>query len=148
MFHLFRRRRVKGDEVDLIHYRTYYPIFKNDVKTYYYEIVLKKTREVVGLIDLRVGMNEELYYYGNMGYSIFIPFRGHHYALKAGKLLLSIAKEFEMEKIIITCNPDNVASYKTIEGLGAKLKGIEEVPIGHPLRLQGDPKKCIFEIIL
>ena len=148
MFHLFRRKRVVGEEIDLVHYRTYYPLFKNDVKTFFYEIVLKKSREVVGLIDLRVGMNEEMYYYGNVGYSIFVPYRGHHYALKAGKLLLTIAKENEMEKVIITCNPDNIASYKTIEALGGKLVEVKEVPLYHPLRSQGDPMKCIFEIKL
>ena len=137
-----------GEEIDLIHYRTYHPVLKNEVKTHYYEIVLKHTREVVGLIDLRVGMNEELYYYGNIGYSIFVPYRGNHYALKACRMIVSIAKELKMERIIITCNPDNIASYKTIVGLKANLIGVEEVPLGHTIRRQGDKEKCVFEIIL
>ena len=43
----------------------------------------------------------------------------------ACQLILKVAQYHKMEKIYLTCDYDNVASYKTIEKLGAKL--LEEV---------------------
>ena len=100
----------------------------------------------VGRCDLRMGMNEELYYAGQIGYTVYPKFRGHHYALKACHLLFDLAKEkYDMKRLIITCNPDNIPSRKTLEALGGTLKEIADVPENHYCYRQGEFQKCIFE---
>lgn len=115
----------------------------------YYDICLHNRHKVIGSIDLRLTMNEMMYYYGHIGYNILKKYQGHHYAYQACKLLLDIAKEeYHLKELIITCNPDNIASYKTIEKLGATLKEVAEVPNDHELYQKGDRYKCIFNIKL
>lgn len=98
----------------------------------------------MGVCDLRLGHNELLYFGGNIGYRVEAPYRGHHYAAKACRLLFSLAKQHEMEYVIITCNPDNIASKKTCEYLGGTLLEICEVPEGNDMRERGETHKCIF----
>ncbi len=115
-----------------------------DNKVIYYHMVVGN--RIVGICDLRFGMNEELYYAGNIGYTVFSRYRGHNYAYKATLLLLKIAKEEGMDSIIITCSPDNIASRKTIEKLNAKLLAVEDVPSYHWLYKNGEKVKNIYEI--
>lgn len=90
-----------------------------------------------------------MYYYGNVGYNIKETYRGHHYAYYACKILFKIAKEeFGLKELIITCNPDNDASYKTLKRLGGKLVEIAQIPYDHELYEKGDRFKCIFRFKL
>ena len=61
----------------------------------------------MGKIDLRIGHNGNVYYGGNIGYSVDKKYRGHHYAGKACLLLFELAKKHHMDYLIITCVPDN-----------------------------------------
>lgn len=88
---------------------------------YWWDIVLKTSNVAVGKISFRIGHNFHSYYNGNIGYEIDEEHRGHHYALLACQLVLKAAQYHKMEKIYLTCDYDNAASYKTIEKLGAKL---------------------------
>lgn len=92
---------------------------------YWWDIVLKPNSIAVGKISFRIGHNYHSYYNGNIGYEVDEEYRGHHYSLLACQLVLKVAQYHKMDKIYLTCDYDNVASYKTIEKLGAKL--IEEV---------------------
>ena len=92
---------------------------------YWQNIILKSNKVVVGKISFRIGHNYHSYYNGNIGYEVDEEYRGHHYALLACQLLLKVAQYHKMEKLYLTCDYDNVASYKTIEKLGANL--VEEV---------------------
>ncbi|MCI5773501.1 MAG: GNAT family N-acetyltransferase [Erysipelotrichaceae bacterium] len=114
------------------------------VRTIYYNMVVGN--RVVGICDLRFGYNEELYYAGNIGYSVFMRYRGNHYAYKACLLLLDIAKQHQMPKLWITCSPDNIASRKTIEKLDAQLLEVADVPKDHWLYKNGETIKNIYEI--
>lgn len=98
----------------------------------------------MGVCDLRLGHNDLLYFGGNIGYRVEEPYRGHHYAAKACRLLFGLAKQHEMEYVVITCNPDNIASRKTCEYLGGTLLEICEVPEGNDMRERGETHKCIF----
>lgn len=81
----------------------------------------------VGHINLRVGMSEHVQLCaGHVGYAIAESFRGHHYALQACRALAPFALVMYQE-IILTCDPDNHASMRTIERLGATF--IDEVAI-------------------
>ena len=103
----------------------------------------------VGKCDLRLKNDGFMYYYGNVGYNIKESYRGHHYAYYACKILFKIAKEeFGLKELIITCNPDNDASYKTLKRLGGKLVEIAQIPYDHELYEKGDRFKCIFRFKL
>ena len=53
-----------------------------------------------------------------------------------------------MNKLIITCNPENYPSRKTCEKAGLKLKDIVELPPYNDLYLDGERQECIYEWIL
>jgi len=92
---------------------------------YWWNIILKSNNAAIGKISFRIGHNYHSYYNGNIGYEIDEEYRGNHYALLACQLVLKVAQYHKMEKIYLSCDYDNVASYKTIEKLGANL--VEEV---------------------
>lgn len=99
----------------------------------------------VGEIELRLTMNEDMYYFGHVGYIIQEEFRGHHYAYKACLLLKEIAKkEFHFRRLILSCSPDNIASRKTIERLNARFVEEVDVPVHHELYRRNEKRKKIF----
>ncbi|MBQ2668631.1 MAG: GNAT family N-acetyltransferase [Clostridia bacterium] len=104
--------------------------------------------EKMGACDLRLGHNDLLYYGGNIGYRVEEPYRGHHYAAKACRLLFELAKRHALEYVIITCNPENIASRKTCEYLGGTLLEIAELPPDSDMREKGETHKCIFRFDL
>ena len=115
------------------------------VPTNYYDILLHGTDTKVGVIDLRLKMNEVMYYYGHVGYNITKKYRGHNYSYFACKILFGIAKkEYDMDELFITCNPDNVASYKTLLKLKGELVEVCPVPEDHEMYRLGDRFKCVF----
>ncbi len=96
---------------------------RNYVPGYRFSITLHKEDEEIGTIDIRIGYNENTYYGGHIGYHIDQKFRGHHYASKACVLLKKIAKAHEMAYLSISCNPDNLASRRTMEKAGFSFSG-------------------------
>jgi tagatose 1,6-diphosphate aldolase len=104
---------------------------------------------LVGGIGLRIGNNPEIEMFsGNIGYHVYPPARGRHFAERACRLLLPLARRHGMDRLWITCNPDNAASRRTCERLGAKLMDIVPIPPDHPFRLRGETAKCRFMIEL
>ena len=100
---------------------------------------------VAGGIALRIGSNPEIERYtGNVGYHVYPPARGHHYAERACRLIAPLARRHGMEQLWITCNPDNAASRRTCERLGARLIDIVPIPKEHPFRSRGETAKCRF----
>jgi predicted acetyltransferase len=108
-----------------------------------YDIINNENKKAIGRCDLRIGMNDYMYYMGNIGYVIYPPYRGKHYAAEATILLFDIAKLF-MEECIITCSPDNIASVRTCELSGCVF--VEEliVPSDHELIRQNETIKRIY----
>ncbi|NLC96370.1 MAG: GNAT family N-acetyltransferase [Erysipelotrichaceae bacterium] len=144
LFDMFKKERYIGDRVDLI--KSYELEGEEDSISIYYNIVLHDTNKVVGRCDLRVGMNWELYYAGNIGYSIDLEYRGNKYAYSACQILFEIAKnDYNMDELIITCSPDNIASYKTCLYLDGKLLETVVVPENHWLAMRGETVKHIFK---
>ncbi len=116
LLQLFQKNKVFGEVVDL-EVSSRMPF---DSVTY--RIVRHSDGEIVGECDLRFGDNEELYYAGNFGYRVFEPFRGNGYAYYASMLMMAIARDkYHMEKLYVTCSPENIPSLRTIERLGATL---------------------------
>ena len=99
----------------------------------------------IGRCDLRIGHNRSLYYGGNIGYTVFPDYRGHHYAEKACRLLFKLAKMHDLDYLIITCRPDNLPSRRTCERLGGVLLEIAELPEDNNMRREdGYTHVCVF----
>lgn len=149
VFLLKDKERLEGEDIYLSLERTEGANpDKGYVPAYYFGIHRYTDDMKVGYCDLRVGHNENTKFGGNIGYAIDEEFRGHHYAGKAGLLLMDFAKEHEMTYLIITCHPENMASRKTCEFMGAKLLEIVDVPQWHEMYLDGRIYTCRYEIKL
>jgi len=109
---------------------------KNWLPAYYFSICLPDGTPV-GHCDLRIGHNEKVYYGGNIGYGVDEPYRGHHYATKACRLLFELAKKHGMDYLYITCNVTNPASARTCEYAGGKLVAIENLPQDNDMYKEG-----------
>lgn len=101
----------------------------------------------MGRIRLRVGWNEEIIKYaGQVGYAVEPAFRGHHYAEAACRQIVPLARRHGMEQLWITCQPDNIASRRTLERLGAEYAGILDVPPAYPLDTGLVRRKMCFRL--
>ena len=149
MFVFFKPYHLKTDEIELRLERT----VEGDpergwVPSYKFDICSPRGKKM-GFCDLRVGYNENLYYAGNIGYTVYEAFRGRHYAAKACLLLFELAKMHGMKEVIITCNPDNIASAKTCEYVGGELIETVELPPDNPMRVEdGETHKRIYRVRL
>ena len=85
-------------------------------------------RREMGRINLRLGESPCIYVYGHIGYHIDPPYRGHHYARLACRLLVPMMRAAGKTSVVITCDPDNGPSRATCEHLGCVLERIVEVP--------------------
>lgn len=121
---------------------------KGYVPAYKYRITMHNSDNSIGNIDIRIGYNENIYYGGNIGYSIEQAYRGNNYASKACKIIKQIAIAHGMDRLIITCNPDNFPSRITCEKSGLKLKEIVDLPPHNEMYQDGERQKCIYEWIL
>jgi len=116
---------------------------KGYVPAYKYTII--KDGFPAGKCDIRIGDNDNTWYGGHIGYEVFPAFRGRRYAAKACLLLKRVAAAHGMKRLYISCDPDNAASRKTAEYLGAKLVATVDLPETQEMYLLGDRKKCIYE---
>ena len=104
---------------------------------------------IAGSISLRIGHSPNLdFYLGHIGYHVLPASRGNHYAERACRLLLPLARAHEHKVMWITCNPENAGSRRTCERLGATLVETVDVPRDNPLYLQGDRQKCRYRLEL
>jgi len=121
---------------------------KRWVPAYHFAICDLRGKKM-GACDLRVGYNVNMYYAGNIGYAVAPEYRGRHYAGKACFLLFELARRHGMRELIITCNPDNIASARTCEYVGAKLIETVELPENNPMRVEnGETHKRIYRVKL
>ena len=121
--------------------RHYLPAYK-------FNICKAETDTPMGVCDLRIGHNDNTYYGGNIGYTVFEEYRGHHYAAKACRLLLRLAKKHGMEHLTITCDPDNAPSYKTCEALGGRLLETAALPTYNDMYALGKRQVRVYSFDL
>lgn len=120
---------------------------KGYVPAYLYYITRHNSLEIIGEIDIRIGDrdNENIYYGGNIGYGVDESYRGHNYGAKACNIIKLVGEGHGMDKLLITCNPDNLPSRKTCEKIGAKLLEIVDLPPHNEMFKEGARQKCIYE---
>lgn len=113
---------------------------------YKFQVLLHKTDTVIGHINLRFGDDEKItQYIGHVGYGIDKSYRGHRYAMKACELLRVVLKDYQIESLIITCNPDNYPSRNTCELLGAELLDIVDIPQYSVAYSETEKRKCRYQ---
>jgi tagatose 1,6-diphosphate aldolase len=104
---------------------------------------------IAGGVGLRVGTTDSIaLYYGHIGYHVYPPARGRHYAERACRLLLPLARGHGLRTLWITCDPRNVASRRTCERLGMHFVETVAVPQTDPLYARGEREKCRYRLDL
>lgn len=102
------------------------------VSYYQFRIMLSATGEDVGRINFRVGDTHHVTLVaGHIGYEIAEAHRGHGYSLQACRAIAPFVASI-YPAVIITCDPDNIASRTTIERLGSEFLDEVEVPEHEP----------------
>jgi predicted acetyltransferase len=85
--------------------------------------VRKSDNRLVGMIDIRPVLTDYLFHFGgHLGYSIRKSERGKCYAKEQLQLALLELKKLGIDKVLITCDRNNIASQKVI----LSAKGIYE----------------------
>ena len=92
---------------------------KVPARTYFF--VRESDNKIIGMINIRLALNESLKKYGgHIGYSIRPAERGNGYNKINLYLGLKVCKEYGIEEVFMDADKDNPASWKTIESLGGK----------------------------
>ncbi len=100
----------------------------------------------MGHINFRIGNRWNIKLAGQIGYVVEEEFRGHHFAERSCRLLLPFVWQHGLDELWITCGPDNLASRRTLERLGAELVEIVDVPPDYPMPGGAIPKKCRYRL--
>jgi predicted acetyltransferase len=83
------------------------------------ELWMVEADEVVGRISLRHELNELLYTWGgHIGYVVRPSARGRGHATAALAGMLEVCSRMQIDPVLVTCDVDNAASRRTIEGAG------------------------------
>ncbi len=89
------------------------------VPTRTYFLVRKTDDKIIGMINIRLKLNEKLRKYGgNIGYSIRPTERRKGYNKINLYLGLKICKEYGIKEVLMDCNKENLGSAKTIKAFG------------------------------
>jgi len=110
------------------------------VPAYHFRVLIADGLDV-GHINFRVGDTEHVRVCaGHIGFEIGLQFRGHGYALQACRAIAPFVRSVS-GTVTITCDPDNVASIRTIEHLGASFTDEVPVPVHDPHYKRGSRSK-------
>ena len=145
-FHLFSRRTMYSDGIfDLsASSRDETDEKCGIVDCYAFDIHPAGSRRYAGYISIRLGESPELYYLGHVGYRVEEMYRGDHFALRACRLLESFLAGMRIRSLVITNDPDNIASRKTCEALGCTLERTTPVPQAYRYIVSGSTAKCRY----
>lgn len=91
----------------------------NNVSTRTYFLIRKNDNKIIGMLNLRLVLNEKLKNdSGNIGYSIRPTERKKGYNKINLFLGLLKAHEYGLKEVLLSADTDNPASWRTIEALG------------------------------
>jgi tagatose 1,6-diphosphate aldolase len=112
---------------------------------YYHFRILTRDGSDVGHINFRVGDTEHVRVCaGHIGFEVGESFRGHGYALQACRAIAPFVRTV-YQAVTITCDPDNLASRRTIEHLDARFVDEVAVPPHDPHYARGSRIKRRYE---
>lgn len=90
---------------------------KVPARTYF--LIRSNDNRIVGMINIRLALNEKLKKYGgHIGYSIRPTERGKGYNKINLYLGLKVCKKYGIDKVLMDADKNNPASWKTMEALG------------------------------
>lgn len=138
-------------ELRLVLEQTIPPHFeKGGVPAYSFKMCVGAGEEKVGGLRFRLALAPGLEDRGHIGFNVDPAFRGQHFAERACRLILPLARQHGLNEITITCNPTNEGSKRTIERLGAKFDGIIDFSPESKMRdyLDGDTQRCRYRLRL
>jgi predicted acetyltransferase len=79
--------------------------------------------QILGVSRLRLELNDDLRNEGgNIGYDVPPSRRRHGYGTELLRLTLERARDFGLQRVLVTCNKDNLGSRKIIEANGGVLE--------------------------
>jgi len=150
MFRFLDPGKLIDDDLELVLYERYWgDPAKGKVPAYRFLVTRVRDGEELGSIELRVGNTDDIVRYaGHVGYGVEPIHRGHHYAARAVRLLLPLARLHGLSPVWITCNPDNGASRRTCELAGATLIEIVDLPPDSDMYRSGERQKCRYRLDL
>ena len=94
----------------------------NRVPAYTYFYVREEDDQIVGMINIRLVLNDFFRTEGgHIGYSIRPTERGKHYGSQMLREGLAICKMLRIHDVIVTCDKDNPASAGVIRNCGGEL---------------------------
>jgi predicted acetyltransferase len=118
------------------------------VPTYFFRMISGYSEQELGSINLRIGSTPHLEQYaGHIGYGVHAQHRGHHYAARSVMLLTPLARRLGIDPLWITCDPENMASRRSLEIAGAEFVEIVDVPESCGIRkFGGKLRKCRYRL--
>lgn len=85
--------------------------------------------ELAGRLMLRHRLNERLRQTGgSIGYVVVPEYRRRGVATGMLRLALPLARERGLDRVLITCDEDNIASRRVVEKCGGVLEGTSAIP--------------------
>ena len=103
---------------------------ENYVPSDVYLGIRKSDNKLIGIIDIRKRLTDFLYNYGgNIGYSVIPDERRKGYATEMLKQILSKCKSMNINRVLLSCDKENIGSAKTIIANGGVLENevVDEV---------------------
>ncbi|MGW3649364.1 GNAT family N-acetyltransferase [Streptomyces sp. NPDC000878] len=94
-----------------------------------YRWIVERDR-VLGGIALRYGLNDYVLQFGHIGYGIRPSSRRRGLATWALVRMLDEARTLGLDRVLLVCAVDNLASVKTIEQRGGVLEGVRDTEHG------------------
>ena len=84
-------------------------------------LLAEVAQTVVGRVSVRHHLNDELIVEGgHIGYCVLAPYRRRGYATEMLRQGLVVARAAGVDRVLITCNQDNVASARVIARCGGQ----------------------------
>lgn len=97
----------------------------------------------VGNIVFRRASSHLVRICGHIGYHIDPPYQGHRYAYRALQAIMGHIQQLGYTSILVTCDPQNLPSKKTIEHF--HILNYEEVAVADP-EYPNQDRMAIYEI--
>jgi predicted acetyltransferase len=122
---------------------------RDRVAAYEFEMRVPGSPGAAGRVSFRAQPHRMMELYrGQIGYEVNPSHRGRHFAERSVRLLLPFIRRHGFSELWITCDPDNLASRRTCERIGAALIETVAVPDTEEMYARGHRAKCRFRVDL